>query len=162
MGEFIPFRFKVTLFAAGQGGGSALCSGEFSEVSGLEVNMEPKTFQEGGRNWGEVQRCGPVKHSTVILKRGVTRVNDLWSWIDATTRGGNYGYRMTGEIEVKGNPEGDKPGDKPALVMTWRLIDCLPIKFKGPDLSGGAKEVAIEELHLVHEGLELTRPRASS
>ena len=165
MGEFIPFRFKVTLYAADQGGGPALCAGEFSEVSGLEVTLEPKTIQEGGRNWGEIQRSGPAKFSTLILKRGVTTVNDLWSWFDATTRGSNYGYRMTGEIEVKGNPPaspGAKPGGqtKPVTVMTWRLVNCLPIKFKGPDLSATANQVAIEELHLVHEGLELTRPKS--
>jgi phage tail-like protein len=42
--------------------------------------------------------------------------------------------------------------------MTWRLSNALPVKFKGPDLSATASQVAIEELHLVHEGLELERP----
>lgn len=158
-GEFIPFRFEVTLSAEG---GPVLCAGAFSEVSGLEVTMEPKTIQEGGRNWGEVQRSGPTKFATVILKRGVTRVNDLWSWFDAVTRGGNYGYRMTGAIAVKGNPPVSleaQPGDpvEPVVVMTWRLANVLPVKFKGPDLSATANQVAVEELHLVHEGLTLDR-----
>lgn len=165
--EFIPFRFSVSLHAADQHDGPILCAGQFSEVSGLELTMEPKTIQEGGRNWGEVQRCGPTKFSTLILKRGVTTVNDLWSWFDVTSRGANYGYRMAGVIEVKGNPPPDPdamPGDpvEPVVVMTWRLTNVLPVKFKGPDLSATANQVAIEELHLVHEGLELTRPSAAA
>jgi phage tail-like protein len=42
--------------------------------------------------------------------------------------------------------------------MVWTLTGVLPTKFKGPDLSANASQVAIEELHLVHEGLELQRP----
>lgn len=168
MSEFIPFRFKVTLYSAdkakGQsapaGGPSAkgsseiLCAGYFSEVSGLELTMEPKAIREGGRNWGEVQRSGPTKFSTIVLKRGVTTVNDLWSWFDTTTRGANYGYRLRGEIEVKA----DGTGDSGTNVLVWSLTNALPVKFKSPDLSATANQVAIEELHLVHEGLELKRP----
>jgi phage tail-like protein len=178
--EFIPFRFKVVLYSAeraGGGSGSAadrggdsapgeiLCGGYFSEVSGLELNMEPRSIREGGHNWGEHQRSGPTKFATVVLKRGVTSVNDLWSWFDVTTRGANYGYRLIGEIEVMGNPstQVDKPGAPvrsvaPSTVLRWRLSNVLPVKFKGPDLSATASQVAIEELHLVHEGLELERP----
>ena len=166
---FIPFRFKVTLFAAdastagsGQAARSAaagrtsnvLCGGAFSEVSGLEVTMEPKAVREGGRNWGELQLPGRAKFSPVILKRGVTTVNDLWAWFDVVNRQANYDYRLVGVIEVQGNP--DPPNTR--TVMKWTLLNALPIKFKGPDLSGTANQVAIEELHLVHEGLELERP----
>ncbi len=180
MDEFIPFRFKVTLFSAERAaGGSAaqrqeaaqnesrdvVCGGYFSEVTGLELTMEPKAIQEGGRNWGEVQRSGPTKFSTIVLKRGVTTVNDLWSWFDATTRKANYGYRLDGEIEVRGNPakQEQSAGESAASVtpnpiMKWKLSAVLPTKFKGPDLSSTANQVAIEELHLVHEGMELERP----
>jgi len=34
----------------------------------------------------------------------------------------------------------------------------MATKFKGPDLSSSASSVAIEELHLVHDSLVLTRP----
>jgi len=119
--------------------------------------MEPKVINEGGRNWGEIQRSGPTKFSPIVLKRGVTSLNDLWSWFDATTRGANYGYRVDGEIAIfaSGNGLSKKP------VMKWKLIKVLPTRFKGPDLSATANQVAIEELHLVHEGLTLERPPQS-
>jgi len=51
MPELIPYRFEVILSS---GAGQVLCSGAFSEVTGLELSMKPKTLAEGGRNWGEV------------------------------------------------------------------------------------------------------------
>lgn len=170
MAEFVPFRFRVNLYQSDSN--KLLCSGNFSEVTGFELTMEPKTLNEGGRNWGELQRIGITKFAPMVLKRGVTSVNDLWSWFDATTKGANYGYRLHGEIEVLGNPTVEKPGPdkdneksnatpKENVVMTWLLTGVLPTKFKGPDLSSTANQVAIEELHLVHEGLELQRNASS-
>ncbi|GLS27846.1 phage tail protein [Marinibactrum halimedae] len=165
MSEFVPFRFRVSLYQSDNN--HLLCSGHFSEVTGFEVTMEPKTLNEGGRNWGELQRIGITKFAPMILKRGVTTMNDLWSWFDATTRGANYGYRLHGEIEVLGNPTAVQrtsgSNNKTELktqeqvVMTWKLAGVLPTKFKGPDLNSTANQVAIEEVHLVHEGLELER-----
>ncbi len=155
--EFVPFRFKVSLYNSNNS--QLLCAGYFSEVSGFEITMEPKVIAEGGNNWGDHQRSGPSKFAPIILKRGVTNVNDLWAWFDATTRQSNYGYRLTGEITVLGNPsvpKGGDPVDNP--IMTWKLTGVLPTKFKGPDLAATANQVAIEELHLVHEGLVLQRP----
>ena len=43
-------------------------------------------------------------------------------------------------------------------VLTWKLIRAIPVKFKAADLNGmRTNEVAIEELHLVHEGLEFEK-----
>jgi len=162
MSEFVPFRFRVSLFAGDRS--ELLCGGYFSEVSGLEVSMEPKVIVEGGRNWGAFQRSGPTKFAPVVLKRGVTGIDDLWEWFDVTTRGANYGYRLSGEIEVLGNPtvKVDDTGKITSIthntVLVWKLAQVLPTKFKGPDLSATASQVAIEELQLVHEGLTLVRP----
>jgi len=149
-GEFIPFRFHVTLFES-ENVGRPLCQGAFSEVSGLEASMAPKAYKEGGRNWGEVQLSGPSTFPPIILKRGITELPDLWNWFEATTLGANYGLRYSGQIDVY------TPDGKPALQ--WKLARVLPTKFKGPDLSATANQVAVEELHLVHEGLTLQRPQ---
>lgn len=156
MTEFVPFRFEVSLYHEEEK--DILCRGYFSEVSGLELTMEPKAISEGGRNWGELQRVGLTKFSTVILKRGVTDINDLWAWFDATTRGGSYGYRLHGEIKLNGMHNTKLDQKPPRTVLIWKLAGVLPIKFKGPDLSSTANQVAIEELHLVHESLTMERP----
>ncbi|GAB1460522.1 hypothetical protein MASR2M50_22960 [Thauera sp.] len=148
-GEFIPFRFRVALYDGE--GGRLLCRGAFSEVSGLEATMAPKALREGGRNWGEVQLAGPTSFAPVVLKRGITEVADLWTWFDVSTRQSNHALRLSGTIDVYHPHDPDKP------LLRWRITNALPTRFKGPDLSSTASQVAIEELQLVHEGLELER-----
>ena len=91
-----------------------------------------------------------------MLKRGVTEIMDMWAWFDATTRGANYGYRLQGEIKVLGARVNDKGEAQPA--MTVRLTGVMATRFKGPDLSSTASQVAIEEITLVHEGLTIEAP----
>ncbi|AGA33800.1 hypothetical protein TVNIR_2144 [Thioalkalivibrio nitratireducens DSM 14787] len=164
MTEFVPFRFRVSLYNGDRS--ELLCGGQFSEVTGLEVTMEPKLIAEGGRNWGAFQRAGQTRFAPVVLKRGVTSIDDLWKWFDITTRGANYGYRLEGEIEVLGHPSvtvdgtGDVTSVQDHPVLVWKLAQVLATRFKGPDLSATASQAAIEELHLVHEGLTLVRPAA--
>ncbi len=123
----------------------AIAHGVFSEVTGLDATMEPKVIKEGGRNYGPVQRPGQVTFSTVVLKRGMTLNNDGWNWWYMMARQ-MYAYRLQVNIDVL-NYDGTK-------VATYILDRAMPIKFKLPDLNGaGGSSVAIEELHLAHEGL---------
>ena len=142
------FRFHVNFKRAGDtpGGAVALCSGAFSDCSGLEATMEPKIIKSGGVNYGAAQRVGPVSFATVILKRGMTTTRDLWSWFQLVG-GGAYAYRLSAEIAMQ-----DSAGN---TVLTWGLDNCLPVKFKAADLNARGTEIAIEELHLAHEGLRL-------
>ena len=165
MAEFVPFNFKVHLYESDQN--KMLCQGLFSEVQGLEVTMEPRAIQVGGQNWGEVQRVGLTKFSPIVLKRGVTDLNDLWSWFDTTSRGANYGHRLQGEIQVldsripnpaAGDEATGNDANERTVILIWRLSGVLPIRFKGPDLSSMANQVAIEEVTLVHESLTMERP----
>lgn len=156
MAEFVPFRFRVSLYAPKGEHNVLLCQGMFSEVSGLEATMTPKAVTEGGRNWGEIQLAGPTKFAPIVLKRGMTEINDLYDWFDVTTRQANYAWRLTGRIEVYDtNP--DAQGNRTAR-FSWVLNNAMAVKFKGADLSSTASQVAIEELHLVHEGMTLERP----
>ena len=42
-------------------------------------------------------------------------------------------------------------------MLAWKLAQAMPIKFKAADLNGKGTDVAIEELHLAHEGLSLLK-----
>jgi len=144
------FNFHVS-FARdavdGQGGAEtvALCQGAFSEVSGLEATMEPRAIREGGRNWGSHQRAGQVSFATVVFKRGLTRARDLWWWFQLMGSG-TYAARLRADIEVR-----DVEGRR---VMGWTLRHAMPVKFKTADLNARGTDVGVEELHIVHEGLE--------
>jgi len=144
------FRFQVDFETDPIPGGSTkpvpLCSGAFSECSGLEATMEPKVIKEGGRNYGVVQRSGPITFGTVILKRGMTATRDAFRWFDMVGNGA-YAYRLAATITMF-DPSG-------AGALSWRLEKALPTKFKAADLNAKNTEIGIEELHLAHEGMSL-------
>jgi phage tail-like protein len=127
-----------------------LCSGAFSQCSGLEASMEPKVIKEGGRNYGTVQRVGPVTFATVVLKRGLTSSRDLWRWFEMTSLQGAYTYRLSATISLRGRDDKE--------LWRWKLSHALPVKFKSADLDAKSSEVGIEELHISHEGLTLLQP----
>lgn len=130
------------------GGEQAVAGGAFAECTGLEATMEPKAIREGGLNYGVHQRVGPVTFATVVLRRGMTLNGDLWAWFHQVTLNGGYTHRLDVEI-VHLDLDGRTP------VRAWRLDRALPVKFKSSDLNARGAEIAIEELHLVHEGLKL-------
>ncbi len=122
----------------------------FSECSGLEATMEPKVINVGGLNYGAVQRPGPVTFGTVILKRGITPVQDLWAWFHVLNGEDKYAYRVTATITLRDAKNKDQ--------LKWVLQRAMPIKFKVPDLNATGSDVGIEELHLAHEGITLEFP----
>lgn len=159
MEAFVPFRFAVKLFSVdeselGEAQRRVLCAGAFSEVSGLEVTMTPKSIREGGRNWGEVHLAGPTSFAPIVLKRGVTSNEELWQWFDLTHRQQRYDLRYAGEIDVLA------PDDDSRVLLRWQLEKVIPSKFRGASLNSTVNQVAVEELTLLHEGLTLVRPSA--
>lgn len=152
------FRFRVDFYVSpseSDGGGEPvpLCSGQFAECSGLEASMEPKAIKEGGRNYGPVQRAGRVSFGTVVLRRGVTTTQDLWRWFELVACGG-YAYRL--DVVVSMLEPGSDP-DSHDAALRWRMHRALPVKFRTADLNARSSDVGIEELHFVHEGVELER-----
>ena len=155
-------NFEVTFFevraprdgkATEADDGAELCSASFSEISGLEATMEPKVIKQGGQNFGEVQRVGPVSFSTVILKRGVTSTRYLWQWFELIG-GGMYSKRFTVQVRML-------DANRKAKHI-FVLERALPVKFKAADFNAQATAVAIEELHLAHEGMSLKQPGAAA
>lgn len=108
--------------------------------------MEAKMIRVGGMNYGAVQRGGPVSFATVILKRGMGPTRHLFDWFQRVA-GGDYAQRRDAEIAMKNAAD--------ETVLTWGLDRCLPVKFKAGDLNARTGEIAIEELHLAHEGLRM-------
>jgi phage tail-like protein len=153
--SFLPsFNFYVSFGGLEAIGADSGLSGGFSEVSGLEATMEPKSIKEGGRNYGAVQRAGIVSFSTVVLKRGVVTSRHLWRWwslFSGADDKPNGGWAATSRCDV--TIVMLDPGGVPAVG--WRLKNAMPVKFRAGDLNARGAEVAIEELHLVHEGFSM-------
>ena len=166
------FRFEVTLTDSPGGPSSAptvsaraaaadaqntstLGNGSFQECSGLELEADVREYLEGGRNDGVIRRVGRVKLQPLVLKRGMFAkspgqpVNsDLWVWLQEMVSGARPGRRINGTVHVYASLADDP-------LATWLFVRGLPSKITGPALNARSGEIAIEELHIVHEGLRL-------
>jgi len=149
------FNFHVSLTEPG--GQGTLTDGAFAEVNGLQVEVDVKEYYEGGRNDGVVQRIGRGKYSQkLVLKRGMLSPGsgidqDLWQWLQDIVAGVRPVRRYDGTVEVLDGARN--------VVATWRFERGLPARIVGPTLNAKSGEVALEELHVAHEGLFLEGTR---
>jgi phage tail-like protein len=141
---FSGFRFQVW-FTNGPGQESMI-NASFSEVGGLEANVEVKAYPEGGRSEGVRQLPGRVTYPNLVLKRGLSRDIESFRWFASVAAGVRPAPRKGVIIELLDT-------DFSSVVARWKVLRALPVKMKASDLSAKGGEVAIEELHLAHEGL---------
>jgi phage tail-like protein len=73
---------------------------------------------------------------------------DLWTWLQDVAAGVRPLRRMDGVVEVWGTHEDE-------VLATWQFERGVPQRLRGPELNARTGEVAIEELHIAHEGLRL-------
>lgn len=132
---FLSYNFAVEI--------EGLVVGGFSEVSGLQAEIEIQEYREGGVNEYMLRRAGPVKYPSLVLKKGITDQRSLWDW---------YKKVMTGTIERKNVSVLllDSTGEE---KLRWNFEKAYPVKWSGPDLRGTAGEVAVESIELAHNGL---------
>src|SRR5712675_1896064 len=77
---FGAFNFIVEIDGAVKAG--------FMEVSGLELQIDPIEYREGGDKPLTVRKLpGLIKYSNVLLKRGLTLDRSLWDWIKTVIDG---------------------------------------------------------------------------
>jgi phage tail-like protein len=169
---FGNFAFHVNFIPLSKGSHPKLFKnnswGGFSEISGLEASMEHRAIKEGGRNYGTVMRAGQTTFGTVILKRGIVSAQFLWQWWayfaganganDAVPNADNRCNMVIGLTrKTLANPA-ERSQKIPKLTdrhVAWQLRNVMPVKFKIGDFNAKGTDVAIEELHVVHEGLDL-------
>ncbi len=125
----------------------------FSEVSGLDSENTPIEYREGSDPTNSVRKLpGVEKYSNVVLKRGISGSLALWQWRqqvrDASSV--NPPYK---EVTIKLLNERQER-DKPAMV--FRLRRAWPTKLTGPSLTAKGNDIAIEQLDLAHERLEVS------
>lgn len=130
------FRFMVEL--------DGMLVAGFSEVSGLQSEMEFEEVTEGGVNGYTHRLPKGTKSPPLVLKRGISKSSDLWDWYGSAASG--KVTRKSGSIIMYNSAWQE--------MVRWNFFDCYPVKWTGPDLSSSSSEVAIETVELVHNGLK--------
>lgn len=128
---------------------NALTIGRFSELEGLQMEIEIEEYSEGGVNDAPHRFPTRLTWPNIVLKRGITNDNNLFDWFDAVAgqrfaQSGLSGNRDTVAISLISTT-----GKR---LRTWTLIKAYPVRWTGPTLSASEDSIAMEELELVHEG----------
>ena len=114
---YLDFRFHVEM--------DALTVGGFSSVSGLEHQMEPEEYEEGGNNRFTHKLPARFTQPNVELQRGITDSTDLWEWVSDAREG--VVRRDTVWLHLM-NTVGEQK-------LTWRFIRAYPVRWAGPEFS---------------------------
>ncbi len=140
---FTAFNFAVEIKV--EGVAEHICDAAFAECDGLEMTMDVKTIREGGNNGKQIRLTGAINYGSLTLKRGMTETFDLWKWVEL----------------IQTNPE--TRADAHVIIFSpdkqvkakFHLSRCVPVKLKAPPLNARDGGMAIEELQLAYESLEL-------
>jgi phage tail-like protein len=140
------FNYTVALGGDQGTGDIGQIVGGFSDVSGLGVDVSYSEYRNGNEPFNTVRKVPNThKNDDITLKRGLVGSADLFAWLKEV-RDGTADART---VTITLLDEARNP------VATWTLRNAQPKKWTGPTLAAkGGGEVAMEELHLVHERLE--------
>ena len=120
----------------------------FQEVSGLSMSVDVIEYRNGNDRENNVRKLSGLRRAAhVTLRRGIIGSLQLYQWIDQVGTGDPAAAR-TVRIQLQNE-------DHSAVVMTWRLHRARIVKHTSGPLNATGTDVAIEEIVLAHERLEL-------
>lgn len=137
---------------------SSILFGAFSEVQGLNADIEVETYQQGGLNDRPLRFFKYARFQNLVLKRGVTFNPDLWDWHQQVATG-RVKVRKSGVVVLydRGGPNlagAGLPLFDRLPAAAWVFHNGLPEKLQGPALNAKSNEMAIESLEISHERLQ--------
>jgi phage tail-like protein len=140
---YVQFNFLVDL-----GNGTQGPDAGFQEVSGIGMEVTVAEYRNGNDGENSVKKITGLNKSTdVTLKRGVIGSLTLYQWLNDIRNGDQKAFR---NVVVQLQNE-----DHTAVVATWKLMRARIIKnVYGPFHAKGT-DVAIEEMTLAYERLEM-------
>lgn len=129
-----------------------LITGGFTEVTGLESEIELESYLEGGVNGYIHQFPRRTRYPNLVLTHGITDSDTLWHWYQAA---------MVGKIELK-NCTIMLRDRLENIAMHWNFKNAYPVKWVGPQFNASnATAVAVERLELLHQGIDKPSGKSS-
>ncbi|HEX8127972.1 MAG TPA: phage tail protein [Pyrinomonadaceae bacterium] len=141
---YVQFNFLVDL---GTGTTDGVEAG-FQECSNIGMEVTVSEYRTGNSKENSVRKItGLNKATDVTLKRGVIGSLNLYRWLD-DIRNGNQMAERTVVIQLQNE-------DHTAIVQTWKLLRARIIKHVSGPMNAKGTDVAMEELTLAYERLEM-------
>jgi phage tail-like protein len=141
---YVQFNFLVDL---GDGVTDKPQAG-FQEVSGIGMEVTVSEYRTGNAKENSVMKITGMNKSTdVTLKRGVIGVLNLYQWLNQIRNGDQLAMR---DVNIHLQNE-----DHTQIVQTWKLIRARIIKHTSGPFNARGTDVAMEELVLAYERLEM-------
>ncbi len=141
---YIQFNFLVDLGTGNTEGPQA----GFQELSGVGMEVTVSEYRNGNSRENSVMKItGMNKATDVTLKRGVIGSLDLYNWLDQIRNGDQSALRT---VTIKLQSE-----DHSQVVQTWKLLRARIIKHTSGPFNAKGTDVAMEELVLAYERLEM-------
>ncbi len=141
---YVQFNFLVDL---GTGSTDGFEAG-FQECSGIGMEVTVSEYRNGNDKENSVRKItGLNKSSDVTLKRGVVGSLNLYKWLD-DIRNGNQNAYKTVMIHLQNE-------DHSTIVQSWKLLRARIIKHTSGPMNAKGTDVAMEELVLSYERLEM-------
>ena len=138
------FYFSVRFSATGE-----LSDTSFQEVSGISSELETESYTEAGENRFTYLLPTAVKHTRLILKRGIANMTSpLVQWCRAVMDDELAQPIQTMSILVSLMNEDEIP------IRTWSFIDAYPIKWTVDPFNSTKNAVAIETIELFYKYLD--------
>jgi phage tail-like protein len=135
-------------FTVDLGDGGVGPAAGFSEVVLPDISIDVIEYRNGNdKETGVHKLPGLARYNNVILRRGIIGSLNLYTWIDQV-RNGNVSAGRTVTINLLSE-------DLTSVVLTWKLSRAWPVKYSFGNLNGKGTDVAIEELVLAYERLEM-------
>jgi phage tail-like protein len=130
------FRFRVEILGLQVGG--------FSEVSGLEREVQLEDFREGGLNDYTHKLVTVTKYPNLTLKRGLADRIELWQWHQDVINGRIERRQITIVLV-------DTAG---ADTWRWMFAEAYPVKWSGASLNASTAAVFVESVDFAHNGIK--------
>jgi phage tail-like protein len=141
---YVQFNFLVDLGAGNTEGVEA----GFQECSNIGMEVTVSEYRNGNAKENSVRKItGLNKATDVTLKRGVIGSLNLYQWLN-DIRNGNQNAERTVTIHLQNE-------DHTKIVQTWKLLRARIIKHVSGPLNAKGTDVAMEELTLAYERLEM-------
>jgi len=141
---YTQFNFLVDLGTGNTDGPDA----GFAEVGPIGMSVDVIEYRNGNEKENSVRKItGLNKATDVTLKRGVIGSLDLYQWLN-DIRNGDQGAVRTVLVHLMNE-------DHTTVVQTWKLLRARIVKHVSGPFNAKASDVAMEELVLAYERLEL-------